>query len=178
MYTQSIKRFGVMATNTIVCLVAYSILVVGPASAQDKGDVRETGSFASTPYPVVFGKPDDGFPNRIHIQGTVVEASPEAFYCGAVATGGTLKIRLDTAIEGYPDAFVYLFVLCYAVEKKETLVNQRVVVDANKLVGNPYGFGVSVSNQSDSKGTPFYYLKDFDGNGGLLPKIRAEREKK
>lgn len=151
--------------NILFLIFSSSIL------SQTKGD------FSSRPFPVVYGKKTDGFPNKIKLEGTIVDASPAPFYCGTLAVAGTLKIKLSQKLKGYRDEFLYAVVLCFAVEKKEDLIDQKIAVEAVKLEKYPYKFGVSVTNNIDSKGIPFYQLQGIEGVGGLLKSLKANQNK-
>lgn len=129
--------------------------------------------FSGFEYPIFYGKKDDGFPDVILIDGTIVEASLNSRMCGTMAFAGTMKIRLDKKIEGYNNDFVYVLVTCFFDEEgKERYLNKCVKFKVNKLYEENYQFSASLSNNSDSKGIPFYETGYF-GEDNLYEKIKC-----
>src|SRR5688500_12816811 len=69
--------------------------------------------------PIVYAKDSDELPNKIKAKGEIIEASVSGTYCGTIATGGTLKIKLAEKIKNYNNDYLYVVVLCLAGEENE-----------------------------------------------------------
>ena len=114
----------------------------------------------ATPYPkefpVMLGRDDDGFPNKIQVDGSIVDIT-FAHSCGLTRNAGTLKIKLNNKVSGYNDEFIYVVVSCLiGSQDREKFLNKRVCMNVTKTVdGYP---PLQVFNRIDSHGTPFYYL--------------------
>lgn len=133
-------------------------------------------NFTGNGKPIVYAKENDEIPNKIKAKGEIVDASVSGIYCGTIATGGTLKIKLSEKVKNYSDDYLYLVVLCLAGKENENLVGKNIEVEVKKLTKFPYKFGVLMSNSIDSNGTPFY-LSTVGGVGGLLKQLETKTNK-
>lgn len=126
--------------------------------------------------PIVYAKDNDELPNKVRAKGEIVDASVSGTYCGTIATGGTLKIKLGEKIKNYNSDYLYVVVLCLAGQENENLVGKSIEIEVKKMTEFPYKFGVWLSNGIDSNGSPFY-LSTVGGVGGLLKQIEKNSKK-
>lgn len=117
----------------------------------------------SSPIPVIFGRKNDGVPERFRARGVITGVSFSRA-CGGVLWSGTLKIKLLDRVKGYPYDSVFVVVNCledYGNEKR--YLNKVVGMDVFKLYPKYRKFrGVNtfyfelIDNTIDSQGAPFY----------------------
>lgn len=165
-------------TKFLIVLTFIFLLGINNFTQSEKQNKPEISIFNLTENrkPIVYAKENDGLPNKIKAKGEIVEASVSGIYCGTVATGGTLKIRLAERIKNYNNDFLYVVVLCLAGAENENLVGQNIEFEVKKITEFPYKFGVLLSNGIDSNGSPFY-LSTVEGVGGLLKQIKEKSKK-
>jgi hypothetical protein len=156
-----------MSHAILVLLICISFVGIADGQSAPPHD------FSGQVKPVPYAKVDDGLPKQIRARGKIVDASPAGFYCGTLATAGTLKIELADSVEGYNDKNVYVVILCFAVEERSKLIGKRVELIVKKMTKFPYSFGVLLANSIDSNGTPFY-LSTVEGVGGILKRIEIQ----
>ncbi len=108
--------------------------------------------------PVVIGKKDDGFPDKIKIKGVVTNVTLVQISCGVLCHFGTAEIKLLEKPKEYNYDFIYVTVLCFSGRKEEYLnkvIEQKVIktekIRFSKSCGGVYNF-------IDSNGKPFYDL--------------------
>jgi hypothetical protein len=145
------------------------ILTFSPLSyvfAQQKVDRKienVTESEVSSPIPVVFGKKNDGWPEKMKVRGIISEIS-FSVGCGVILWSGTLKIELLDRIEGYPYEYVFVVVNCLEDSQNEAkYLNKVVEMDVSKLYPKYRKYrGVKtfycelINNTINSSGMPFY----------------------
>lgn len=123
---------------------------------------------------IVYASENDGLPEKFTAKGTIVQSSVSGTYCGTVATGGTLKIKLEGKVAGYPNENLFVVVLCLAGEENEKLNGKSIELEVEKMTKFPYSFGVLLSNSIDSNNQPFY-KSTVEGVGGLLKKLTRKK---
>src|SRR6478735_2710704 len=105
---------------------------------------------------VVYHDKKSTLPDKINVQGTIVDISPG--YCGVYCSGGVIKVKLDKKIENYNDIFAYLVTACMSTDvKKGAKIN---VVGTKYTRADKECYYLNVTNSIDSKGTPFYKLTE------------------
>lgn len=133
--------------------------------------------------PLIFGKTNDGLPDKMKLSGVITETSYAAFYCGVIYSAGTLKIRLLEKIKGYPYDDVFVVIGCFLDPcNEDKYLNKKVDIEVFKLYGdynrrskrNPCYFE-DITNTINSNGTPFYCSKM--GQAGILENIKQKDEK-
>lgn len=148
---------------TFVFLSGINVSAQSEESYKPEFSVRDQGSAKA----IIYAKENDGLPEEIIAKGKIVDASVSDTYCGGIATGGMLKIKLDEKIKNYNDDFLYVVVLCLAGEENENLVGKQIDIKVKKMTEFPYKFDVWLSNGIASNGNPFYF-STVGGIGGLL----------
>lgn len=107
--------------------------------------------------PVVFGKADDGFPDKLKIRGVITRITFTHISCGVLCLWGTAEVRLLQRTKGYDHEFIYVTVLCFGGNEKDfigKIVEQRVRKASEEAFKNCEIF----VNFLDSNGKPFYDL--------------------
>jgi hypothetical protein len=147
----------------LVCILTIA------AFAQKEDPPKLDPATISGPVPIVFGSPDDGFPDKITVHGIIRDLTFAQAYCGIVAWSGTLKIELTQKIENYPSNNVFLVEGCFykpELDKKKYLDKEiqlevykisplyqfGTIKDINKV---PCAFDI-ITNKIKSDGVPFY----------------------
>jgi hypothetical protein len=121
--------------------------------------------------PVVFGKIDDKFPDKMKISGTITDLTFSSG-CGVLATAGTLKIRLDKKVENYSFDNVYVVKPCFGEfekfgYKRKSYIGKKIELEVSKLLEVYYYDQIKdinkvpcafdlIHNEFDSSGTAFY----------------------
>ena len=158
----------------IVLLTLSLLVVVGQSILSD--DPVVLASQVSVPVPIVFAKKGDGLPEKMKLQGTIVDLTFDQAGCGIIAWSGTLQVKLTEPIAGYPYDDVFLVLPCFPdFEKfkadKALYVNRRVSLEVSKFYPE-YRFGLIkdmksvpcayelITNKLDSKKTPFYCTQE------------------
>ncbi len=156
----------VLIISTFICLSVFS----GFAQSEKQQKPDFAVGILGEKNKILYAKESDGLPKEIIAKGTIVDASVSGTYCGIVATGGTLKIKLDEKVKDYDSDFLYVIVLCLAGEENKNLVGNHIEIKVKKMTEFPYDFGVRLANSIDSNGMPFY-LSTVGGIGGLLKQL-------
>jgi hypothetical protein len=148
-------------------LVLFTIIISSfqvPASAQEKIEKNPSTELISESAPVVFGKKDDGYPEKLKVRGVITELSFAQAYCGVIAWSGTIKVKLLDKIEGYPYENVFIVVPCFLDPNNENKYLKKMVqVDVFKLYDDynqykkkkPCYFEI-ITNTLNSNNIPFY----------------------
>ncbi len=151
------------------------------AQSQSQSRIEFTASEVSSPVPVVFGRKDDGLPEKMGVRGVIKDLTFISAGCGGVAWAGTLRIRLDEKISGYSPEDVFVVVGCFPDFEKfgyqrDRYLNQSVMLTVSKLYPE-YQFGVFadinkvpcpfdlITNKINSKGVPFYCTNENISDG-------------
>jgi hypothetical protein len=144
-----------------------TVVLVAPAGAGTRQKHRSKAApdemaDVSAPVPVVFGKKDDGLPEKLTARGTITKASLSRA-CGVVFWSGTLEITLRDKIERYPHPKVYVVVNCLEDNDEKKYLGEDVEVGVSKLYPSYSQFHdaatfyfESIDNTIDSGGIPFY----------------------
>ncbi len=155
------------------------------ASTQKKGKSKDRSLDAgfSQQMPVVFGRSDDGLPERLKVRGVITELTFAGAKCGVNWESGTIKIKLLDKIEGYPHENVFVVVPCFYdsdLEEKKYLkkvVNLDVAKlyrDYNRSAEERPCYYESITNTLKSPGVPFYCtmkgIREIIGRQGALEK--------
>ena len=149
-----------MLRPLIVCfLIAASSLF----SMQRPDRTAVTAKDISAPVPVVFGKEDDGLPEKLHVVGRIAKVSFSRA-CGGVYWSGTIKIKLLQKIANYPFQSVFVVVNCLEDSENEKKYLGKIVrLEVSKLYPklreyqdlDTFYFEL-IDNTIDSGGVPFY----------------------
>ena len=108
--------------------------------------------------PVVYGAKDDGYPDKVVVQGVITQLSFATAYCGWVRHSGTLKIEVVKTSGAYKDKYLYLIVPCLLDPSGESkYLNKKICVTVDKL--NHNSLTGAIANIFDSNGIPFYFLR-------------------
>jgi hypothetical protein len=156
-----------------LALALGGLLVFGQSSDRDRGKLK--ASEISAPVPIVFGRKNDGLPEKIEVRGTIEDLTFARAGCGVVAWGGTLRVRLDRKIPGYPYKDVFIVISCFPdfekFDHRDQYIDKPVALALSKLYPQ-YQFGMFkdinkvpcafdlITNQIDSEGVPFYCTQD------------------
>lgn len=140
------------------------------------------GSDVSGPVPVVFGKKNDGLPEKMKIRGRISEIS-FCRACGGILWSGTLKIKLLESIEGYPYEHAFVVVNCLEDSENESRYLDKIIeLDVAKLYPEyreyrgPDSFYIElIDNTIGSGGVPFYITNM--GRTEILKSIEGKRSK-
>lgn len=119
--------------------------------------------------PVIIGKKDDGFPNKMKIKGVVTKVTLVPVSCGVLCHFGTAEIKLLNKPKGYDSDFIYVTVQCVG-GKKEDFLNRKVEIKVLKTDEKRFKYYCGgVYNFIDSNGLPFYEILDAKNriNGSL-----------
>ena len=117
--------------------------------------------------PLIYGKKNDGLPDKMKLSGVITETSYAAFHCGIIYSAGTLKIKLLEKINGYPYDDVFVVIGCFLDPcHEDKYLNKNVDMQVFKLYEdynrrskrNPCYFE-HITNTIKSNGTPFYCSK-------------------
>ena len=161
---------------TLPCIL---LLLAPLMSSLSLAQSSSQGSSDSSPYPVIYGQKDDGFPEKLKVRGTIEEVSMAGSDCGGIAWAGTLKVKLEGKMEGYGSESVYVLVPCFSDGRGEREYLKKCVditVTKQYAKGKPCYYDL-VANSIDSKGVPFYCLKEL-GEGKLIEKIECSAAKR
>ena len=151
-----------------VLLIFISIVFANSIFAQDKtlqisdcstSQIRVGFDNSKCVKPIIWGKKEDGFPDKIKIKGIVTKVTLVQISCGVLCHFGTAEIKLLTKPKGYKYDFIYVTVLCFSGKKEEYLnrIIEQEVLKTNENHFKKYYCG-GVYNFIDSNGTPFYDL--------------------
>ncbi len=109
-------------------------------------------------FPVIYGKKNDGFPDRLSTRGVISKVS-FARDCGLVRGGGVLQIKLARTQPGYNDEHIYVIAPCLlGSEGREKYVGTVVCMSVTKMKVGDMCNSDYIHNSIDSKGVPFYCL--------------------
>ena len=145
----------------ILCLLLTASSI---RSTQQVESVAQLAKEVSSPVPVVFGKKDDGLPEKLLVVGRISKVSFSRA-CGGVYWSGTIKIKLLQKIADYPHQNVFVVVNCLEDKQNQTkYLNKVVRLEVSKLYPelrkfrDPDSFYFElIDNTIDSGGVPFYY---------------------
>ena len=148
----------------------FLILCVTLFTASSRRSIQEIELAAriakkvSSPVPVVFGKKDDGLPEKLLVVGGISKVSFSRA-CGGVYWSGTIKIQLLQKIADYPHQNVFVVVNCLEDKQNQKKYLHKVVrLQLSKLYPelrkfhDPDSFYFElIDNTIESGGVPFYY---------------------
>ena len=143
----------------------------------------------SSPVPIVFGTHQDGLPDTMLLQGTIVDLTFAEVGCGYIAWSGTLQVRQSQPIAGYPHQDVFIVLSCFPEFEKfknnrDLYINQPISLTVSKLYPE-FRFGAIkdikkvpcayelIVNNLDSKKVPFYCTQE-----SISESIEATQNKK
>jgi hypothetical protein len=159
----------------ISIVLGFNLVIISAQSRkQDRPGV--SASQVSSPVPIVFGKRDDGLPEKMIVQGKIEDLTFAEVACGDIAWSGTLRVRLAQPIRNYPYDDVFIVVSCFPEFEKfksnrALYINRPVSLRVSKLYPK-YRFGVIkdikkvpcayelIINKLDSKRVPFYCTQE------------------
>ena len=126
-------------------------------------DLAVTASEVSSPVPVVFGKKDDGFPEKLQLVGRITKVSFSRA-CGGVYWSGTIRVELLREIANYPYRNVFVVVNCLEdSENEKKYLNSTVRMEVSKLYpefrqfrGLDSFYFELIDNTINADGVPFY----------------------
>jgi hypothetical protein len=167
------SKFTLKISFSLIVILLFCVDNFSQSKKQDK-PYFAVGIFGKDK--IVYAKENDGLPKEILAKGTIVDASVAGTYCGTIATGGTLKIKLNEKVNGYDHEFLYVIVLCLAGRENEDIVGKQIELKLKKMTKFPYKYTVRLASL-DSKGVPFY-LSTIDGVGGLIEKLDSKSSEK
>ena len=177
--------------HLLLCVAFLSVVAV-PQQSQKVQDQLTRPRFVSGPVPIVFGKRNDGFPEKMIARGTISDLTFSDAACGVIAWAGTVKIRLTESIPGYDHDDVFVMLPCFPDFEKygrerERYLNRAVSLEVSKLYPE-YNFGLLtnvrkvpcafeiINNSLDSKKTPFYCTNaNVSGNIEATEKKLSEK---
>jgi hypothetical protein len=109
-------------------------------------------------FPVIYGKKDDGFPDRVNLRGTITKVS-FARDCGLVHAGGVLHIKVARTAPGFNSEHIYVVAPCLlGPEGEEQYEGKVVCMSVKKMKLGDMCHSDYIHNNIDSKGVPFYCL--------------------
>lgn len=154
-------KYLILSIFVLVIFAGTSFSQVQPLPMSDCSTSKiETGFDNSKCFkPLIIGKRDDGFPNKMKIKGIVTNVTLVQISCGVLCHFGTAEIKLLEKPKGYNYDFIYVIVLCFSGKREEYLnrkVEQYIVKTDEQRVKKYYCGGVY--NFIDSKNLPFYDL--------------------
>jgi|SRR5215213_4171643 len=125
---------------------------MAPGSAL-QGDTRNAQEL-----PVIYGKKNDGFPDKLRTLGVIAKVS-FASDCGLVHGGGVLQIKLAHSAPGYDREHIYVVAPCLlGFEGEEQYLGKEVCMTVKKMKLGEMCHSDYIHNTIDSKGVPFYCL--------------------
>ena len=141
-------------------LVFFMIGIHGPNTPQKfesesalQGDTQNDQEF-----PIIYGKKDDGFPDRVNLQGSIAKVS-FAQSCGFFRSGGVLQIKLARNAQSYNHEHIYVVAPCLmGWEGDEQYQGKVVCMTVKKMKPGDKCHSDYIHNRIDSKGVPFYCL--------------------
>ena len=141
-------------------LILFMIGTHGPNTPQKfepdfalQGDTKSDQEF-----PVIYGKKDDGFPDRVNLRGAIVKVS-FADSCGFWRSGGVLQIKIARIPPGYNSEHLYVVAPCLmGWEGDEQYAGRVVCMSVKKMKLGEMCHADYIRNSIDSKGVPFYCL--------------------
>lgn len=109
-------------------------------------------------FPVIYGKKDDGFPDKVRLRGSITKVS-FAWSCGMVHEGGVLELKLARTSPEYNREHIYVVAPCLlGWEGDEQYFGKEVCMTVNKMKAGEMCHADYIRNTIDSKGVPFYCL--------------------
>jgi hypothetical protein len=130
-------------------IVIISFLAWTQAHSQSTSTVRTDSSIKN--QPVICHDKSSVLPNTLHIVGTIEGGSGGMW--SYVYFKGTVLIRLDKIIRGYP----YLYVYAVIETPFNPTIGKHVEVNAYRYICGAH----NIFNVLDSKGVPFYELTEI-----------------
>jgi hypothetical protein len=156
----------ILLASLIVLVSLFQPHTSTQKKGKSKGKSPDT-SLVSLRVPVVFGRSDDGLPERLKVRGVITGVSFAEAYCGQNFESGTIKVKLLDKIEGYPHENVFIVIPCFLDPNNEKkYLNSAVNLEAAKLYRdynrsseeNPCYFE-HITNTLQSRGIPFYCVR-------------------
>lgn len=187
---QNVRETASLVDTSLMKMLLISLTLLPSlfqphTSTQKKGKSKGRSFDArfSRQVPVVFGRRDDGFPERLEVHGVITELCFAGGKCGGNWESGTIKVKLLDNIEGYPHENVFVVVSCfYDPDFEEKKYLKKVVrLEVSKLYPNynrsteerPCYYEI-ITNTIKSRGTPFYCtrkgIREIIGRQGALEK--------
>jgi len=109
-------------------------------------------------FPVIYGKKDDGFPDRLSTRGIITKMSFTG-ECGFSRGAGVLQIKLTRTTPGYNGEYIYVAAPCLlGWEGDERYPGKEVCMTVKKMKQGDTCHADYIRNTIDSKGVPFYCL--------------------
>ena len=109
-------------------------------------------------FPVIYGKKDDGFPDKLSTRGVITKTTFTAD-CGFWRGAGVLEIKLARTQPGYDREHVYVAAPCLlGWEGDEQYSGKEVCMTVQKMKQGDTCHADYIRNSIDSKGVPFYCL--------------------
>ncbi|RYY00948.1 MAG: hypothetical protein EOO53_20505 [Gammaproteobacteria bacterium] len=141
-------RLFTVRTGLSIFFFAFCIGISSSASGISR-------HFDTTSKPVIRHNKYSKYPNRIQVQGRIVQISYGT--CGILCFGATVKVELTHEPKGYKGKFLYMVVPCLELPPKDSLIN----VLATKLYYKEKEcYYQDILNVIDSKGKPFYKISE------------------
>jgi hypothetical protein len=165
-----IKRY-IHFSLALVLIVFSSSTLIAQYEAKSKEEFKDFysweidgGTFYRIKHPLlIYGKENDGFPDKIKTKGTIVDIDLPQVVCGhRGGVAGTVKVWIDEKVEGYDHEYIYLIVSCLSSNSKDKFLNKQIEFEAEKLTKFPYQSSYSLVNSFNSGGVPFYLMKNSD----------------
>lgn len=109
-------------------------------------------------FPIIYGKKDDGFPDRVNLRGAIAKVS-FSNSCGFWRGGGVLQIKVARSKPGYNNEHIYVAAPCLmGWEGDEQYADRIVCMSVEKMKLGDTCNSDYIRNIIDSKGVPFYCL--------------------
>jgi hypothetical protein len=116
-------------------------------------------------FPVVYGKKDDGFPDRVNLRGVIAKVS-FSNSCGFSRGAGVLQIKLARTPPGYNREHIYVAAACLLgwegdeqyLGKEVCMSVKKMKLSVKKMKPGDMCNADYIRNTIDSKGVPFYCL--------------------
>ena len=142
-------------------ILVFSLIAVHRTDTPQKFE-RDAGLQGQTEngqkFPVIYGKKDDGFPDRLTARG-VIEKVSFSRDCGLVHGGGVLQIKVAGTTPDYNSEHIYVVAPCLmGPEADEQYVGKVVCMSVKKMKSGDMCHSDYIHNTMDSKGVPFYCL--------------------
>ncbi len=141
-------------------LVFFMIGTHGPNTAQkfEPDSALQSDTKNNQEFPVIYGKKDDGFPDRVNLRGAITKVSFTRD-CGLVHGGGVLQIKVVRTAPGYNREHIYVAAPCLlGWEGEEQYLGREVCMSVKKMKPGDLCHADYIHNTIDSKGVPFYCL--------------------